>query len=569
MKFSDAVKAVQIRTYQLALEKLEDRLVPGETLGAALPLSSFVCPYLALLGADALRQDAPAPVVNGAVSAQVASQAPATQAETAAATPVAGDSGNQTVTAVPANDALANPSTDDADIQPVTLTPSASDLIFASDPASNTLAADPNTLEIASPAEVGVHASLSQGQAGDTLSSGALMGVSGSGLVVTHGVSAATGTAPGAVMSSTVNVDAGAAAQAASDGGAAPLLAGITPAASSPTGYSPAQMRHAYGFDRLTQTGAGITIGIVDAYDDPTVLSDLQTFDAQFGLPNPNFTEVFAQGSKPRTNGGWAQEISIDVQWAHAIAPGANIMLVECASNSNANLFGGVDAAVSHGAQVVSMSWRGGETSSEASLDAHFNHTGVAFLASSGDTGGTVGYPSTSPYVISVGGTNLPLDSSGNLTGSETTWSGSGGGASAFEAEPGYQTSYGITITGGKRGTPDVSYDADPNTGVSVFDSTKSQGLSGWITFGGTSIGAPQWAGLIALADQGRATPISTNNLSSNGWYSGATGSLYATDYRDITSGSAGTLSAGPGYDLVTGLGSPLANALVPYLNTH
>jgi hypothetical protein len=368
---------------------------------------------------------------------------------------------------------------------------------------------------------------------------------------------------------------AGIAAQGAADGfapAAQPLihaLHSVSPNASRPSGYSPSQIQHAYGFDKLSQTGAGVTIAIVDAYNDPTITSDLHTFDHQFGLADPNFTIAYAQGSKPRNNGGWAQEISIDVEWAHAIAPGASIMLVECASNSNNNLFGGVDYATNHGAQVVSMSWRGGDSSSDTSLDAHFNHSGVCYIASSGDSGGTVGYPSTSPYVISVGGTHLPLDSSGNLTGAETVWSGSGGGPSTVESEPGYQTSYGITITGGKRGTPDVSYDADPNTGVSVYDSTSYQGLSGWITFGGTSIGAPQWAGLIALADQGRATPISSNNLSSTPWYNGATGSLYASDYRDITSGSAGSFSATTGYDLCTGLGSPLANNLVPYLISH
>src|SRR5262249_26108127 len=160
------------------------------------------------------------------------------------------------------------------------------------------------------------------------------------------------------------------AAQSAADGFAPAAesliraLHSVSPNASSPTGYSPTQMQHAYGFNQLSQTGAGITIAIVDAFNDPTITSDLHTFDTQFGLADPNFTIAFAQGSQPRTNGGWAQEISIDVEWAHAIAPGANIMLVECASNSNANLFGGVDYATSHGAQVVSMSWRGGDSSS-------------------------------------------------------------------------------------------------------------------------------------------------------------------------------------------------------------
>jgi subtilase family serine protease len=159
-----------------------------------------------------------------------------------------------------------------------------------------------------------------------------------------------------------------------------------------------------------------------------------------------------------------------------------------------------------------------------------------------------------------VGGTHLPLDSSGNLTGPETAWSSGGGGASLNEAEPGYQTSYGIHLSG--RGTPDVSYDADPYTGFYVYDSYASPG---WMAIGGTSAGAPQWAGLIALANQNRTTPLSSNNLITSPVYAAATGVGYASHYRDITSGNTG-YSAGPGYDLATGLGSPLANNLVPYL---
>src|SRR5207247_1098068 len=123
-----------------------------------------------------------------------------------------------------------------------------------------------------------------------------------------------------------------------------------------------------------------------------------------------------------RPDAGWALEISLDVQWAHAIAPGADILLVEASTNSFSNLLGAVDVAVARGAQVVSMSWGGSEFSSEASYDSHFNVTGVTFTAASGDSGNGVIYPAASPYVVAVGGTTLPLDSSGNLTGSEVAW---------------------------------------------------------------------------------------------------------------------------------------------------
>ncbi|HMC65631.1 MAG TPA: hypothetical protein VKI65_11895, partial [Gemmataceae bacterium] len=159
------------------------------------------------------------------------------------------------------------------------------------------------------------------------------------------------------------------------------------------------------------------------------------------------------------------------------------------------------------------------------------------------------------------------LDSSGNRTSAETAWSSGGGGASGNEAEPGYQVSYGI-VSNGRRGTPDVSYDANPNTGFAVYDSTSYFGQSGWQVFGGTSAGAPQWAALVALADQGRATPLSTSNLTSSPEYTAATGPVYASSYHDIVSGSNGYLAT-TGYDLATGLGSPIANNLVPFLNTH
>lgn len=400
---------------------------------------------------------------------------------------------------------------------------------------------------------------------------------SGADLAGSAPVSSAGSIETGGPAEGAVGGDVGPAAGAATGAAAAsPMLhaqperhgAGVT---GGPRGYSPAQIRHAYGFDKLPQNGAGVTIAIVDAYDAPNITADLNTFSTQFGLPTTTsgsftFTKAFAQGSRPAADGGWAQETSLDVEWAHAIAPRANILLVEAANNSFANLFGAVDYAVNHGASIVSMSWGASDFAGEASFDYHFNKPGVTFLAAAGDVGGQVIYPSSSPFVVSVGGTTLPLDSGGNLIGPETVWSSGGGGASANEAMPGYQSSYGLT--GGKRSTPDVSYDANPSTGFAVYDSYSYFGQQGWLVFGGTSARAPQWAGLVALANQGR-TPLSSNNLKSSPLYNAATGaSVYASNYRDITSGSNGR-PATTGYDLATGLGSPLANNLVPYLKTH
>lgn len=344
------------------------------------------------------------------------------------------------------------------------------------------------------------------------------------------------------------------------------------------SGYQPFQLWTAYGFSSLScngsggnTCGSGQIIAIVDAYDDPSAESDLATFNAQFGLPactttNGCFIKATPQGT-PRVNGSWALEISLDIEWAHSIAPGAKILLVEAASNSFSNLLSAVDYAVQHGAGALSMSWGAGEFASETGYDYHFQASGVTFAASSGDNGTGTLYPASSPYVTAVGGTNLPLDASGNLTGAETAWSGSGGGISLYETEPGYQTSYGITSSNGMRGVPDVSYDADPNTGVAVYDSTSYFGQTGWFVVGGTSAGAPQWAALVAIANSQRSTPLSGANSS---LYPAATGTAYVANYRDITSGSNGgcgfVCTAGPGYDFVTGLGSPLAGSLVPAL---
>ena len=242
---------------------------------------------------------------------------------------------------------------------------------------------------------------------------------------------------------------------------------------SSPTGLSPATVKAAYNFTTSATAGAGKTIAIVDAYDDPTAESDLGVFTSQYGLPacttgNGCFTKVSQTGGSnyPRKDAGWALEISLDVQWAHAIAPGAHILLVEAQSNSFSNLLAAEDYANGH-ANYVSNSWGASEFSGESAYDSHFA-VGKAFV-SSGDSGTPAEYPSSSPNVISVGGTTLHF-SGGNFS-SETGWSGSGGGCSAYESKNSSQNTGSVNCSG-KRATPDVSLDADPASGVSVYDST-------------------------------------------------------------------------------------------------
>ncbi|MBI3751758.1 MAG: S53 family peptidase [Chloroflexi bacterium] len=315
----------------------------------------------------------------------------------------------------------------------------------------------------------------------------------------------------------------------------------------TPTGLSPATIKSVYNFPTAATAGGGTTIAIVDAYDDPTAESDLNVFSSQYGLPacttsNGCFKKVNQTGGTayPRANAGWALEISLDVQWAHAIAPGAKILLVEASSNSFTNLLAAEDYAKTH-ATYVSNSWGGSEFSGENSYDSHFSQSGVAFFVSSGDAGLPAEYPSASPNVISVGGTTLHF--SGSTFTSETGWSGGGGGCSLYEnatsAQSGF-SGYGQVNCAGMRATPDVSLNADPASGVSVYDTTRYQRIVGWWKVGGTSASSPMWAGRAAVA----GTVV-------NSAY------VYGTSisYRDITSGNNGASCLG-GFDLCSGRGS-------------
>jgi hypothetical protein len=347
-------------------------------------------------------------------------------------------------------------------------------------------------------------------------------------------------------------------------------------------------VRHAYGFDLISFSsngstiagnGSGQTIAIVDAYDDPNISSDLAAFDQQFGLAAPpTFTKVGLNASGtastttfPTADRGWAGEIALDVEWAHAIAPGANILLVEAYSANLTDLLNAVDYARKQtGVAAVSMSWGSSEFSGEASYDSYFTtpsgHSGVTFFGSSGDSGAGAIWPAISSHVVAVGGTSLTLNSSGNYQ-SESGWSGSGGGLSRFVSQPTYQS--GLVIhngtqvvnANGERAAPDVSAVADPNTGVAVYS---SYGFGGWAQVGGTSDAAPQWAALMAIVDQGRALA----GLGALDGYTQTLPMLYqlpGSDFHDVTSGSNG-YAAGAGFDLVTGRGTPVANLLVPGL---
>jgi subtilase family serine protease len=328
----------------------------------------------------------------------------------------------------------------------------------------------------------------------------------------------------------------------------------VQPLAATPSGLFPADLQSAYKLPSST-SGSGQTIAIVDAYDDPTAESDLGVYRSQFGLPacttaNGCFRKVNQDGNAaplPRKNGGWAQEISLDLDMVSAICPNCHILLVEASSNSFANLGAAVNRAAIMGANAISNSY-GGSDASDSNYGQYYNHPGIAVTVSSGDSGFGVEYPASSHYVTAVGGTSLRRASGTTRGWSETVWSGAGSGCSAFNTILSAQSSATTGCT--RRAVADVSAVADPNTGVAVYDSTAYQGLSGWLVFGGTSVSAPIIAAVYGLA--GNAASIDNNYPYS-----------HASSLFDVTSGSNGSCSpsqlctARVGWDGPTGLGTP------------
>lgn len=429
----------------------------------------------------------------------------------------------------------------------------------------------------------------------------------------------------------------------------------------SAVAFYPSDIYSAYGITPSLGGGSGVTIAIIDAYDSPNAEADLGVFSTMFGLPacttaNGCFKKVNESGGTvlPPRNTGWEVEINLDVQWVHAMAPNARILLVEASSANSNDLLTGVLYA-KQVASVVSMSWGGGEASSETQVDSAFVQSGVTFLSSSGDTGGQVSWPSSSPNVIAVGATDL-ASSGGHLATPvvETAWSGTGGGCSLYESQPVAQNGF-VPSSCRNRGVPDVSMNGGNVSAVAVYVSLEG----GWYSVYGTSVAVQLYAGFMgtvnglrgrpltsALSDlyaaaagssSGTSTGTTTSTSTpptpgspssgipgagalgspqllraaaspegvpgvpgagsgsggsgsggsgSGGSGSGGSGSsgssgssgtsssgtssssssLYLLDFRDITSGIAGSFSAGPGWDFTSGLGSPLAGSLAPFL---
>ena len=401
--------------------------------------------------------------------------------------------------------------------------------------------------------------------------------------------------------------------------------------------YTAGVLKGGISFDGVPGDGRGQTIAIVDAYDYPTALNDLNAFSTNFGLPtfnsgsgSPTFQKLNQNGQPASTsrsspnyvatdpNGpgssDWEGEEALDIEWAHAIAPMANIDLFEASDNSNnlANLFAAVNAADNTpGVVCVSMSWSVDDSNFSAAQVANYDATdfttptghmggsatmggtelagGITYLVASGDAGAygdgldtspEAEYPSDSSNAVSVGGTTLTVGGSNpNYTyAGETAWGngtnsaflgGSGGGISTWEKLPSYQSGIVSKYSISHRTFPDVAMEADPYSGVPVYDSYDNGTATPWSNgVGGTSLSTPMWSGLIAVADEGRA-------IAGIGSLDGPTQTLPqlyklpAADFHAITSGTTGpspTYAAAAGYNLCTGLGSPVANKLIPGL---
>ncbi len=339
----------------------------------------------------------------------------------------------------------------------------------------------------------------------------------------------------------------------------------ITPPAMSAQFNTPATIRAVYN---LGATGGSNAIAIVDAYHYPTSLADFNGFSQVFNLPqetsatatsanNQHFEVVYATGTKPQSGGSyigsWNLEEALDIEWAHAMAPNAKIYLVEAASASMSDLDNAVRIAANlPGVKEVSMSWGGSETSYEAAMfDSLYVKSGVVFFASSGDSSDEMEYPAASPNVVACGGTTINRTSTGTYV-SQSAWNDAGCGPSVYEARPSFQSSVS-SVVGTKRGVSDISFDANPNSGVYVYDSTTFEGGSGWWILGGTSVASPCLAGLVNVA--AGTNGFATGSAAENARIYGNLGN--ASAFTDVTSGTDGKYTGKAGYDFPTGVGAP------------
>lgn len=361
-------------------------------------------------------------------------------------------------------------------------------------------------------------------------------------------------------------------------------------------GLTPRQIRTAYGFTGNKMVsgldGVNQTVVVVTAFDTPNIQADMGKFDQQFTTPTYNLKNtgslqvMFASGNQPApdptANHLWTVDATAACQWIHALAPKANIILMEADSDNAVDLYAAVDAAVQQikaKGGVISIAWgspfpdvpappapRVDESALFKQFDKSLNSAdtkNISFVVAAGDRAAYIGHPSGTPFVTAVGGTTLTVDANGGYTG-EVADPNTGGNTSAIYPQPVYQKglTVGGVLVGDARATPDVAFDSDPASGLAVFSSD----IGGWMQTGGTSMGAPAWAAVATLANQLRTQSGQTmlGNQFNDQLYA-LSRVAYTTTFNDITTDAGGT-PAGTGYDLATGLGSPKVDGLVPAL---
>jgi len=335
-----------------------------------------------------------------------------------------------------------------------------------------------------------------------------------------------------------------------------------TPNSSFPGYLTPAQLVKCYSVDKLSCRGSGVTIAIIIAYHYANLQNDLNTYCNIFQMPRKNIIIHTMPGAK--TNSEWAFEECLDVQTICAIAPNANILVVEAKTASDGDLIAAINYAKQQGATVVSMSWGGGEDSTALRFDSVFNGR-VSYLASSGDVALQLNYPASSPNVLAIGGTNLQLNSDGTRY-KETVWSQGGAGMSRIFGLPQYQRGLGLV----RRQMPDISAVADPNTGLIVCYGGR------FYVVGGTSLSCPVIAGIVGCINSQRLLlrkPVLNTNASSVNSVQMClykiiyqNPSIYRQALYDVTGGRDGNITATTGFDYCTGLGTPNADYLSLYL---
>ena len=335
------------------------------------------------------------------------------------------------------------------------------------------------------------------------------------------------------------------------------------------TGYTPSDLQAAYGLGKYSgANGGGETVAVVDAYDDPNAASDLAVYRASMGLPaicvvgsttcstGPTFTkenESGVQGNYPSANTSWSEEISLDLDMVSAICPKCNILLVEASSATFSDLAAAETTALAGNPVAVSNSYGGSEFSGETGYNQVYSAGSSAITVSAGDGGYGVEFPAAAPGVVAVGGTTLSSSSSsGTVTWSQTVWSGTGSGCSVYESNPGWQP---VTSLCTNRTVGDVAADANPTTGVAVYD---TYGEPGWMVFGGTSVASPIVASVFALAGfTGSSAAAAQGLYSSSSSLTKVTSGSNARHCTDYLCNAADSLTQDQGYNGPTGNGTP------------